>query len=209
MARKRKQKDLEEAIDESVQTEKRINSELTEDERRALLFQHVKTFEERLAAKKKADADFKNACKVAKSELGKDAVADIKDVISLKTPEGEAALKAEVERKLRIARFMNAPVGHQFTFSDDMRPSVDRAYEDGKIVGLDGGDMRPPHDPSVPQYASWLEGWHAGQAVNASGFRQKINTEPVEGSRSHVDTSDVPFTPPLDDPMPAQPAMPA
>lgn len=205
MARKRKQKDLEESIEESKQAEQRSNSELTDDERRALLFQHVKAYEDKLAAKKKADAELKNTCKLAKAELGKDAVADIKDVIALKTPEGEAALKIEIERQIRIARFMNAPMGHQFTFSEDMRPSTDKAFEKGKCAGLDGQAASPPHDPSVPQYGSWMEGWHAGQAVLASGFREKLNTEPVMHEPDPVDTSDPPFNPSLPD----QPAMPA
>lgn len=213
MARKRKQKDLEESIDESKQAEQRLNSELTDDERRALLFQHVKTYEQRLEAKKKADADLKNACKVAKAELGKDAMADIKDVIALKSPEGEAALKAEIDRKLRIARFMNAPVGHQFTFADDMRPATDKAYDEGKRAGLDGEPAKPPHDPSVPQYASWMEGWHAGQAVLASGFREKLNTGPVMGAGNDADTSNPPFNADDDNPVmaetPQPPAMPA
>lgn len=208
MARKRKQKDLEESIDESKQAEQRKNSELTEDERRALLFQHVKSYEERLAAKKKADADLKNACKLAKSELGKDAVADIKDVIALKSPEGEAALQAEIERKLRIARIMNAPVGHQFSFTEDMRPATDKAFEEGKRAGLDGQACSPPHDPSVPQYGSWMEGWHAGQAVLASGFRDKISTAPVTHDPDPVDTSDPPFDIGTTE-TPTPPAMPA
>lgn len=174
MGRKRRQKDIEESIDEAKQVDQRKNSELTDEERRALLFQHVKTYEQRLAAKKTADANLKNACKVAKAELGKDALADIKDVIALKSPEGEALIRGEIERQLRVARYMNAAVGHQFTFAEDMRPAIDRAYEEGKRAGLDGEPASPPHDPSVPQYDSWMEGWHAGQAVLASNFRDKI-----------------------------------
>lgn len=203
--RRGKQVDLETAIDDAKAADRRKNSELTDDERRALLFQHVGTYERMLAAKKKADADLKNACKVAKAELGKDAVADIKDVIALKSPEGEAALRAEIDRKLRVARYVNAPVGHQFTFAEDMRPSEDRAFEDGKRVGLEGGPMTPPHDPSVPQHQKWLEGWHVGQGVLASDFRQKLNTMPPTADLPNVDTSDAPFHAPPDEPRTAQP----
>lgn len=197
--RRRKQGDIEEAIDDSKAEERRKNSELSEDERRALLFQHVSKYELALAAKKKADADLKNTCKVAKAELGKDAVDDIKDVIALKSPEGEAELRAELERKLRVARYVNAPVGHQFTFSEDMRPSEDRAFEEGKRSGLEGAPARPPHDPSVPQHGKWMEGWHAGQSVLLSDFRSKLDTAPPTADLPTVDTSDRPFAPPPDD----------
>lgn len=181
MGRRKKQVDLEESIDDSKAEEKRKNSELTEDEKRALLFQHKGLYEKALAEKKAADAKLKNVCKLAKSELGKGAVDDIKDAIALDQPEGEAAHRAEIERKLRIARWMGASVGTQFSFAEDMTPATDRAYEDGKRAGLKGEAARPPHDPSVPQYGKWMEGWHAGQGVLASDFRKKIDT-PVEAA---------------------------
>jgi hypothetical protein len=203
MARKKKQTDIEEAITETNAAEQRKNSTLTEDERRALLFQHVKAYEERLAAKKKADADLKNACKVAKADLGKDAVADIKDVIALGSPEGEKALQAEIERKLRIARYVNAAVGHQFTFSEDMRPATDRAYEEGKRVGLAGGQCISPHDHSVPQHDSWMTGFHDGQAILGSAFAKK--PVDVAAERTAQDTSDAPFAASVDHPQQAEP----
>lgn len=174
MARRKKQGDIEDAVKESEDADRRKNSELTEDERRALLFQHVNAYQAALAAKKTADANIKNVCKIAKADLGKGAVADIKDVIALREPGGEAEVRQEVERKLQVARYVNAPVGYQFSFAEDMRPAVDQAFEAGKIQGLDGGSMTPPYDPSLPQYQRWLEGWHAGQDVLRSGFQQKM-----------------------------------
>lgn len=197
--RRKKQVDLEEAIDETKAAERRKNSELTDDERRALLFQHVSEYERALSAKKTADANLKNICKVAKAELGKSAVHDIKDVIALREPGGEVALRDEIERKLRNARYVNAPLGHQFSFSEDMRPAVDQAFEQGKVRGLEGGDMTPPYDPSLPQYQRWLEGWHAGQDILKSDFRKKVASEPVPADLPDFDTSDRPFGAPEDE----------
>lgn len=193
MGRKKKQKDIEEAITDDKTAERRKNSELTEDEKRALHSQHRKEYETALADKKAADAHLKNVCKTAKAELGKDAVADIKSAIALDEPGGEAAHRAEIDRMLKIARWMGAPVGTQFTFTEDMTPAVDKAREAGKRAGLAGEPRHPPHDATVPQHGAWCEGWQEGQAVLASDFRKKVNSPPIESELEHVDTSDRPF----------------
>lgn len=204
--RRKKQSNIEEAIDDAAAEDQRKNSELTEDERRALLFQHVASYEQALATKKAADAAIKNVCKLAKAELGKSATDEIKEVIALKEPGGEAALREKIERQLKVARYVNAPLGHQFSFAEDMRPAVDQAFEQGKIRGLQGGDMTPPYDPSLPQYQRWLEGWHAGQDILTSGFRSKLDTDPPPAKLPDADTTVVPFHPPPDDePRVAQP----
>jgi hypothetical protein len=151
------------------------DTELTDDQRAALLFQHVRSYKTALEAKKKADADIKNICKIAKAECGKDAVESIKDKIKMETEEGQAEVKAQIERQLRVARWMGADVGTQFSMNleVDRTPAEDRAYDDGKRVGLAGGPCNPPHDPSVPQYAKWMGGFHAGQAVLAAGIKRK------------------------------------
>jgi hypothetical protein len=200
VARKRKQVDLEEAIDDANQAERRKNSELTEDEKRVLLYQHRDHYKVALAAKKAADAELKNVCKKAKAECGKNAVADIKDLIALAEPGGDVGLRDEIERKLRLARWASVPVGHQFSFSEDMRPATDVAFEQGKIRGLEGGDMTPPYAPSLPQYQRWLEGWHAGQEILSSDFRKKLDTDPPPADLPNTaDTSDPAFLPGADD----------
>lgn len=178
--------------------EKRKNSELTDDEKRALLYHHKEEYEDALSSKKAADAHFKNVCKLAKVECGKNAVADIKDLIALDEPEGEEALRQEIERKIRIARWAASPLGTQFQFFETGGPAVDLAFEEGKSAGFRGDDMSPPHDPSVPQYQRWIEGWQAAQEVLASGFRDKLK-EDVEAPETHVDVSQQAFRP-ADDP---------
>jgi hypothetical protein len=143
--------------------------ELTDDERRALLFQHKRNYEAALADKKAADANFKNACKRAKAECGKDAVDDIKDAIAFEAPNGQQLFAAEVERKQRIARWLGLPVGAQVEFNFiDRTPVDDRAFDAGKVAGMEGKDCKPPASVHAPE--KWTEGWHAGQAVLMSAF---------------------------------------
>lgn len=161
------------------ETPKAGHNQLTEDQMRALFFQHKDNYEVALSDKKTADARLKNVCKTARAELGKTAVLDIKDAIALEEPEGEAAHRADIERKIRIAKWMNSPIGTQFTFAEDMTPSIDRAFDEGKRIGLAGAPCNPPHDPSVPQYARWMEGFHEGQAVLANGgFKKPAEAQP-------------------------------
>lgn len=200
MARKKKQKDIEEAIAESQApaTNGHNKPELTDDERRALLLQHKTHYEESLAAKKAADAAFKNTCKRAKAECGKDAVLEIKDAIALTEPGGQIALEAEVARKHRIARWMGLPIGAEPVLFEvvDRRPSVDIAYDQGKSGGMQGVTCVPPYDTSVPQYQRWIEGWHDGQDILGSAFA-KVKTAPVPSETANgADTSGAPFAPP-------------
>lgn len=141
--------------------------ELTDDERASLTFTHKRAYTLALAVKKKADADLKNVCKLAKAELGDDAVPDIKSIIELETEEGEAKLKAEVERRIKVARWMGLPVGVTGNLFDavDRTPAVDRATAKGKRDGLAGEPCRPNHDPSTPQYTGYMTGYQEGQKI--------------------------------------------
>lgn len=199
MARRKKQTDIEDAIKETA-----LNGHnkpgMTDDEERALLLQHKKRYEASLAAKKAADADFKNTCKKAKAECGKDAVANIKDAIAFEAPGGQGAFNEEIARKHKVARWMGLPVGASPRFFDDFdgRPAVDIAYDNGKNAGMSGEIAKPPHDPSMPQYQRWMEGWHDGQEILLSALG-KLPADPPKGEPNTTDTKDPPFAPPADD----------
>lgn len=139
-------------------------ADMTEDQRRALALQHKAAYEKALAVKKDGDAKFKNACKLIKADVGTDGVDLIKDMILAESEEGEAQLKARMERAMRAARYMSAPLGSQFEmFDGDRTPAVDRARDEGKKAGMEGAHCKPPYDTSVPQHDAWIEGWHEGQ----------------------------------------------
>ena len=148
--------------------------ELTEEQKQALFFQHRRSYDAALATKKKADAEFKNVCKLAKSELGKNAVRDIKVAIALDDENGDEALRDEISAKLRVARWVGSSVGTQFEmFGNDDTPAAERAYAEGKRVGMKGEPAKPPHHPSTEQYREWMRGHGDGNAVLAQGFKRK------------------------------------
>lgn len=168
MARKKKQTDETEVETDDVETNNGIGhnkppTELTDEQTQVLTFQHKKAYETDLAAQKAAAAKFKNTCKLIKAELGDDGVALIKDMIALESEDGEAKIRAEMERKMRAARYMAAPLGSQFEMFDDRMPAEDRAFAEGRRDAMAGEALNNPYDSSVPQSNSYAEGWHAGQ----------------------------------------------
>lgn len=143
---------------------------LSDAERQALhLSQHVPAYAKALEVKKKADADLKNVCKLIKAEGG--SVTAVKLTIALRTPEGEAAFRARLAEEQEVALWNG--VGVQIDlFADAREPAEDKAFAAGKRAGLAGETAKPPHDPSVPQYARWMEGHAEGQAIVAKGFKK-------------------------------------
>jgi ribosome modulation factor len=205
MGRKRKQRDIEESIGEHKAAEHRVNSELTDDEKRALLIQHKGRYAVALAVKKAADADIKNICKKAKAECGDAAVDEIKDAIAVEQPGGREKIEAEIARKYRIARWMGLPVASEPRMFEevDRRPSVDIAYDQGKAAGMAGETKKPPYDTSVPQYMRWMEGWDDGQDIVTSAFKKLEPLDVASTAPNTADTSDPPFVAPAEQPAPA------
>jgi hypothetical protein len=138
---------------------------LDDEQQQALFFQHRQKVEVTLAAKKKADAEFKNACKAAKADLGDGAVDDIKLSIDLDTEAGQARAKGKIESMHRVARWMGVKLGAQV----DMF-SADDAFEAGKRASMNDEPPKPPthYAPSSPEYARWLDGYSAGTQARAA-----------------------------------------
>lgn len=137
--------------------------ELMHDELRALALQHKGHYERALTKKKTADADFKNACKTAKADGV--TVAQIKTMIALDSPEGEARERAAIASTLQAAVWMGSPLGTQLALFDepDRTPSVDRAFDEGKKDSMENKPAKPAYAPDLPQYKSYMDGYAEDQ----------------------------------------------
>lgn len=181
MGRKKKQIDIEDAIKEAP----RKNSELTEDERRALHFRHCAEYERALEAKKKADAGVKQVGKRIKAE--DDSVAKCKKTIQARSAEGEAELRAEIAQTAEVLRWSGVQVGETADIFADRRPADETALEHGKIAGLKGERAAPPHDPGTEAHGKWMEGWHTGQASLMASFQKiPVEDEPDVTANGHA-----------------------
>lgn len=155
-------------------------NELTDDQRHSLTLQHKKLYVAAIAAKKKADADVLNVTKVIKAELGGDGLADIKDMIAADGDGFEDRMKAELERKARLARWLSLDIGVQGGLFDTgaTRSLRERGYDEGKRAGLAHEICKPSYGVGTDGYDGYMEGWHAGEAIRAN-----MANEQEEGAR--------------------------
>ncbi len=153
------------------------NSQLTDEEKRALTFHHAKAYEAADALVEKAKADRTAIVDLAKADLGKGAKSDIVDLIAASTP---AKMKAMFERVQRLARWAGLPVGTQsqlFEKTADM-------FEDGKVAGMRGDTCEPPRALAQDSAQRWISGWHEGQTVLMAAFKKK---RPIDGAPAAAD----------------------
>jgi hypothetical protein len=137
--------------------------ELTPDELRALALQHKGHYERALKKKKDADAAFKLVCKTAKADGV--TVTQIKTMIALDSPEGEARERAAIASTLLAAQWMGSPLGTQLALFDepDRTPSVDRAFDEGKKDSMESKPAKPAYAPDLPQYKAYMDGYAEDQ----------------------------------------------
>lgn len=143
---------------------------LSDDQQRALGFHHKRLWQTALDAKKAAEAEVKKAEKRA----GMDGISksDLKLMRDLDGKAGDAALRSTLERTLRVAKWMGANVGTQFSFDDlpDRTPITERAFERGKLDGMKGETCRTPEGYSGETEQNYIAGWQAGQAILMSAL---------------------------------------
>lgn len=142
------------------------NSQLTDDERRALTLHHKRLYEAADALVEKAKADRKSIADLATADLGKGAMSDIKDMI---LAANSSKMKAIVERTLRLARWAGMPVGSQAQLFEPVTNHAD----DGKTAGMSGLPCDPPKHLAIDAQQMWIGGWHDGQTTLMAAFKKK------------------------------------
>ena len=176
MARGRTKQQTEQIPDEQSSPGAGHNS-LTDREEQALFFHHKKRVNNALATKKAADAAYRNACKMAKTEIGDHAVEDIKTSTAMEAEGGEAVVMAEVQRKLRIMRWMGRMPGQQGElFKDAVNAAAEAIdpFERGIIAGMNGETSADcPYPIASAEGQKWLEGIGEGQAAMVNLQRRR------------------------------------
>lgn len=142
-------------------------AKLSNEQGGALFFQAIGQYSKFLAAKKKADADFKNACKQIKTDLGEYGVEQVKLGIKLREDGGKEELEAQHARNAQVAMWLGLPIGTQGDFfKADRRPRDEVAYADGFADGAAGETMNATTFGGfeTKNGQRYVDGWHAGQA---------------------------------------------
>jgi hypothetical protein len=142
-------------------TPRGVNPEFDHEER-ALFLQHLPTIKRLRAASESAIGSLRAAYRIAKAE-GAFTKRDFDVAIAVETAENEAKERAKIARALKIAKMCGSSLGNQLDMflEPDRTPAVDRAYDEGERDALQNIPARPSYDPSTPQYARYLEGFHA------------------------------------------------
>lgn len=153
------------------------NSQLTEDEKRALTLHHKRAYEAADSLVEKAKADRTAIADLAKSDLGKGALADIKDLILAGS---DKKMKAVVERAMRLARYAGLAIGAQTNLFE----AVVNHFDVGKVAGMEGQTCEPPKSYAQDTTQLWIAGWHEGQTVLMSAFKKK---RPIDGTPAALD----------------------
>lgn len=150
----------------------RNSTELTDEQRRDLFFIHMGAYKKALAKKKEADAQFKNICKIAKSEGVNPK--DIKFAIELED-DGDGALEERRKRQEEIAVWLGLPFGTQADLFEKVG-DIEAAEEEGRQAGMQDLEPKPPYssDPILSQ--SWLVGYHDG-ADRRKALLERMNAE--------------------------------
>ena len=159
------------------------NSALTDDEKRALTLHHKRKYEAADALVEKAKSDRTAIADLAKSDLGKGALADIKDMILAGS---DKKMKAVVERAMRLARYAGLAIGAQTNLFEAV---VDH-FDVGKVAGMEGQTCEPPKSLAQDAQQLWISGWHEGQTVLMAAFKKKRPVDPPVPDPAQVDSSE-------------------
>ena len=110
-------------------------------------------------------------------ECGPEADDEIMLLLQTEGPFGQANLRSDVERRLRVLVWSGAQL--QFAFDDlEALATPPNAYGAGKIAGIEGVTAKPPHEPGTEAFEKWMEGWHDGQGVLHAAFEKLEFYEP-------------------------------
>lgn len=105
-------------------------------------------------------------------------MSQFKLAVALKTPEGEAALKATIATDLRTAQYMGVDIGGQIgLFLEEPKVSAtERAYAEGQTAAMENKAARPDdYSPETPEYKSYMEGYHSVSAERIKGGIGKLD----------------------------------
>ena len=149
----------------------------TDEQNRALFLHHLPKIDDLKGKVATATANLRNAYKTAKADGF--LKEDFEIAFEIRDAEGEKKRKAAIARSLQIARWLGCDLGAQLDlFTQDERvPAEDRAYEEGKTDSMLGKSAKPSYDPSLPQHAQYMQGYHDATESRIKSGITKLHPE--------------------------------
>ncbi|MBX8825268.1 hypothetical protein [Ochrobactrum sp. SFR4] len=157
------------------------NSELTENEEKALFFHHMR----KRMAHNAAAAEIATAKKADGKTAQADGVVlgDLDFAIKALNADDKATVTDRYLNQGTILTWLNLVPGFQSDLLRDRAPAIERIEGEGELAGLAGKDPKSPHDAGSNEDMVWLRGWDRGQAImrdNLQSAMEKINSESEE-----------------------------
>lgn len=150
-----------------------VGSNLTDDQRQALFFSHLRKVDGLKTKMATASGELRAAYREAKADgfPKEDFEAAARFRKELENDTNESADR--IRRQMEISRWFNHPLGTQLdmfdNFSgDDKRSQEERGFDEGKRAGLADEPCQPPFDPGTDGYDGYMKGWHEGNAVRVN-----------------------------------------
>lgn len=140
---------------------------LTPDEERKL-FAHHRTAWNGYQAKLK---QVEEVGKGVKEDLKNDGFTIKQMKIADQLATDDTKVKAEVEDRLKVARWLGHPLGAQLDMFADRVPIADRAFEEGKQASIENRPAKPSYDPDTEAHRSYMAGYHEHQRELAGGLK--------------------------------------
>ncbi|WOC14995.1 hypothetical protein [Pseudochrobactrum sp. MP213Fo] len=153
------------------------NSRLTENDKKALFFHHMRKRMTHIAAA----ADIAKA----KKDDGKNAQADgvvlgdLDFAIKAFNADDKATVTDRYLAHGEVLTWLNLVPGFQTDLLRDRAPAIERIEGEGELAGLAGKDPKSPHDAGSNEDMVWLRGWDRGQKFmrdNLQAAMEKINS---------------------------------
>ncbi|MBX8812747.1 hypothetical protein HBA91_08920 [Ochrobactrum sp. MR34] len=157
------------------------NSQLTENEEKAIFFNHMRkrmVHNAKLAEVNKAK---KEDGKIAQSEGV--VLGDLDFAIKALNADDKATVTDRYLNQGTILTWLNLVPGFQSDLLRDRAPAIERIEGEGELAGLAGKDPKSPYDAGSDEDAAWLRGWDKGQKFmrdNLQSAMEKINSEADE-----------------------------
>lgn len=157
------------------------NSQLTENERKALFFHHLRKRMSHISKAAEINAAKKADGKVAQADgivLG-----DMDYAIKAINADDKATVTDRYLAHGEVLSWLNLTPGFQSDLLRDRAPAIERIEGEGELAGLAGKDPESSYDKGSDEDQAWLRGWHRGQAImrdNLKNAMEKINSEAEE-----------------------------
>lgn len=154
------------------------NSQLTENERKALFFHHMR---KRMAHN--SDLAEINSIKKADGKIAQAdgiVLGDLDYAIKAIDADDKGTVTDRFLAHGEVLAWLNLTPGFQSDLLRDRAPAIERIEGEGELAGLAGKDAKSPHDNGSNEDAAWLRGWERGQKImldNLQAAMEKINSE--------------------------------